>query len=340
MRVLRLPRPIEIGAVLLFAAVAAAPLAAPREAAGRRGWLGFSFGSSAFTYVVPGPEHVSTDRAPVVVGEVLKGSPADRAGLEPGDTLLSVNGKRATIEGVQQAARQLHPGDTVRLEVRRAGRTQTLTLHAAERPQYLAWESFPERFVYGPMTINIAGDSIRRFMRVFMDSARTQMDSMHLPQFRLQRHDSVLIFQPHGGKPDTIWMRHGDMPGMMRIRVGADSALLGLQDNLLTLQHEGIPGFGVEVNARRAIAGAAVQELNEQLASYFGVREGLLVERVTAGTPAARAGLQAGDVVTAAAGRPVGDIADLRRALRGREGTVKLDIVRKGKAQSVSIKWP
>ncbi len=70
------------------------------------------------------------------------------------------------------------------------------------------------------------------------------------------------------------------------------------------------------------------------------MREGLLVERVTTGTPAARAGLQAGDVVIAADGRPVGDIADLRRALRGREGTVKLDLVRKGKKETASIKWP
>ena len=78
----------------------------------------------------------------------------------------------------------------------------------------------------------------------------------------------------------------------------------------------------------------------EEAVTKSGVREGLLVERVTPNTPAARAGLQAGDVVTAADARSVGDIADLRRALRGREGSVKLEVVRKGKKQDLTVKWP
>ncbi len=342
MRVLRPPRPLEIGALLVLAAMTAAPLAAQREPTTRRGWLGFSFGSAVERRrVEPGPlVYMTTDTALAIVNYVLKGSPADRAGMEPGDTLLRVNGERATIERVQQAARRLHPGDTVRLEVRRAGRNQTLTLHAAERPAYLGLEDTPWP-VYIGRDFSITGDSIRRYMRVFMDSARMQLDSLHIRPFRFERRDSVMILRRPNGKADTISTWH-EGPGLMGFRFGPDSALLGLKDDLLTLQldRDGMPGFDVEYMGRRGIAGAALEELNPQLAEYFGVHEGLLVERVTAGTPAARAGLQAGDVVTAAGGRPVGDVADLRRALRGREGTVKLDIVRKGKTQSVSIKWP
>ncbi len=334
MRVLRLPRPIEIAVMLALGAALAAPLAAQKEPTARRGWLGFSFGSTArtFTYVMPGPARVTTDTARVIVGEVLKGSPADRAGMEPGDTLLAVNGERATIERVAATARRLHPGDTVRLEVRRAGRNQTLTLHAAERPGYLALDGLPPLFY--SRDFDITGDSIYRTMQIYLDSARK-----HTPPIRIEKHDSMMIVYGPRTRADTIRLAPLER-GMMRMRIGADSALLGLQDHLYMLERDGFPGVDVEITGRRAIAGASLQELNSQLAEYFGVREGLLVERVTTGTPAARAGLQAGDVVTAADGRPVGDIADLRRALRGREGTVKLDIVRKGRTQSVSIKWP
>ncbi len=338
MRIRRLPRTIEIAALFALAAAAAAPLAAQRAPQTQRGWLGFSFGSSATVWV---PGRATTDTARVVVGEVLKGSPADRAGMEPGDTLVSVNGERATMGRIAQAAARLHPGDTVRLDIRRAGRTQALTLRAAERPSYM------RQFGYAPGPITVepgefyfpVGDSIRHTMRIYLDSARMQLDSLHIPRMRIERHDSVMIFHGPDDKVDTVRIRPFER-GLTRIRTGADSMLVKLQDNIWTLQRDGLPGFEVDVMGRRGIAGASLQELNSQLAEYFGVREGLLVERVTTGTPAARAGLQAGDVVIAADGRPVGDIADLRRALRGREGTVKLDLVRKGKKETASIKWP
>jgi serine protease Do len=47
------------------------------------------------------------------------------------------------------------------------------------------------------------------------------------------------------------------------------------------------------------------QELNGQLAEFFGVREGVLVQSVTPKTPAERAGLKAGDVVVKVNGTPV-----------------------------------
>ena len=51
--------------------------------------------------------------------------------------------------------------------------------------------------------------------------------------------------------------------------------------------------------------GVVVTPLSDQLAGYFGVKEGVLVSEVTANTPAATAGLKAGDVITAVNGRPV-----------------------------------
>lgn len=57
-------------------------------------------------------------------------------------------------------------------------------------------------------------------------------------------------------------------------------------------------------------------------------RIGLLVRAVEPGSPAARAGIQEGDLITAAGGRPVRTVADLRRVLAERTRSVELDLVR------------
>lgn len=57
--------------------------------------------------------------------------------------------------------------------------------------------------------------------------------------------------------------------------------------------------------------------------------EGLLIQQVAEDSPAARAGLSSGDLIVAAAGRPVGGVDDLFDALqRAQGGTLELRVVR------------
>ena len=67
------------------------------------------------------------------------------------------------------------------------------------------------------------------------------------------------------------------------------------------------------VSGRRL--GVSVNELTSQLADHFGVRDGVLVTSVTEGSPASRAGLKAGDVITSIDGQKVGSREDLLRAM-------------------------
>jgi serine protease Do len=88
--------------------------------------------------------------------------------------------------------------------------------------------------------------------------------------------------------------------------------------------------------ADRGVLGVGVQELTGDLAQYFGVEEGLLVNAVRADSPAARAGLKAGDVITQVDGAQVDDPAELRRRLRDTDSAeVTLGIVRDKKQMSV-----
>lgn len=83
----------------------------------------------------------------------------------------------------------------------------------------------------------------------------------------------------------------------------------------------------------------AMQGALDLLGGYFGVKAGVLVTSVAADSAASRAGLRAGDVITAVDGAPVSDPARLRRRLwrdqDARETT--LDIVRDKKAMSVTV---
>ena len=86
--------------------------------------------------------------------------------------------------------------------------------------------------------------------------------------------------------------------------------------------------------------GVTVEALDDQLAAYFGVKEGVLVKSVLAESAAQKAGIKAGDVITGINGSKVYDVSDLNRALDRLEsnGEFTAEIVRDKKTQSVKGK--
>jgi serine protease Do len=85
--------------------------------------------------------------------------------------------------------------------------------------------------------------------------------------------------------------------------------------------------------------GVSVDELTDQLASYFGAKDGLLVTSVTDGSAASRAGLKAGDVITSINGRTVRSRDDLVHELRdSTTEEITIGIVRDKKESSVTAK--
>ena len=85
--------------------------------------------------------------------------------------------------------------------------------------------------------------------------------------------------------------------------------------------------------------GTMLMPLNDQLAAYFGVKEGVLVSSVDEGSAAAKAGLQAGDVILAVNGRMVRNPADVRMALMTSAGsTLDLRIVREKRELTLTVR--
>ncbi len=92
-------------------------------------------------------------------------------------------------------------------------------------------------------------------------------------------------------------------------------------------------------DANRQI-GIGVVPLNKQLGDYFGIAEGrgLLINNVRENSPAAKAGLKAGDVIVEADGKEVKGMADLIRAINEKkEGDISLTVVRDKNRQTVRV---
>lgn len=87
--------------------------------------------------------------------------------------------------------------------------------------------------------------------------------------------------------------------------------------------------------------GIEAEDVTGQLGAYFKVPgdDGVLVRSVSTGTPAAKAGLKAGDVITRVDGLTVTTLAELRARLREKreEKTVALMVMRQGSPLSVTV---
>ena len=91
----------------------------------------------------------------------------------------------------------------------------------------------------------------------------------------------------------------------------------------------------------RAWLGVQVQPVTSGIAEGLGMKqaEGALVDQAEPDTPAAKAGIQPGDVITAVNGKAIKDSRTLAREISAMtpESSVKLDILRKGEAKTITV---
>jgi hypothetical protein len=271
--------------------------------------------------------------------------------VREGDVVVRLNGQAATGRTFDVLPRRLQAGDTVRLRVRRdAGGEQDVVIVAAPRPGQMRMAG-PTR---ERMRVIINGDT----SEVPFGAMLHQLDSLseHLPlEAMALRIDSLharlldidtteLRFHV-----DSLITILGDsLPVMMRRMPNIEimgQGLMPLREGVsvhgdMRIDGPGARPFLMELG-RRSAAGAELAEMNEGLSRYFGnVREGALVIDVGSDTPAARAGLEAGDVIVRAGGQSVNDPEDVRRALmRSENGTTEVEVVRQGRRRTLNLQW-
>lgn len=89
-----------------------------------------------------------------------------------------------------------------------------------------------------------------------------------------------------------------------------------------------------------SVAGAQLAPVDEDWSALVGVDKGLVILQVSPGSPAKEAGLRKGDVIVAAGDSPVSAVGMLQRIVNDSESrSLKLQVVRGGRTQSIVLRW-
>lgn len=101
-----------------------------------------------------------------------------------------------------------------------------------------------------------------------------------------------------------------------------------------------LKGLALAMNAGRGRLGVQLQELTPEIAPFFGAPsdKGVLVWKVMEDSPAAAAGIKAGDVIVEIEGKKVADTEDLHEALSDSDSgdKVAVTLLRRGQSQSLT----
>ena len=98
-----------------------------------RGWIGVE--SQDITPELARSFGLAREQGAIIAG-VVRGSPADRAGVQPGDILLAVEGRQiASTNDMMNRIADLAPGGTAKLTLMRKNRETTLDVTIGRRPR-------------------------------------------------------------------------------------------------------------------------------------------------------------------------------------------------------------
>ena len=353
-------RSSRVGLVALLVAASAVGAQEPER---ERGWLGVGLHEvmECREEARPGPRPCGRR---LVVAQVVVGSPAARAGVAPGDTLLALDDRPLT--DLDPATRErtfatVRAGEAVSLRVGRSGGRRTLRLEPARRPASAEFRWAPA----APPPGIVAPEAAAAPVVVGGAAGPPPGAGGYVIALRTDSGDVVSIRRwPDGDRSpvmtaDSVFMLHldGDGPTLPDVRVELGPEFRALRDSTLRQARVRVDSLQRKARLRQAtrtetvphlraalaeardrrLAGAEFSPLSEALADYFyGVGEGLLVLRVLPGTPADRLGLRPGDVVVEAAGRPIREVGELREALRYGD-SLRVRWIRKGEPVEGSL---
>jgi C-terminal processing protease CtpA/Prc len=135
---------------------------------------------------------------------------------------------------------------------------------------------------------------------------------------------------------DRAWFTMPDLSGL-------DRQMRDLSQNFqFRYDGPGGRGFGTWVGGARGRLGVQLMPMTDQLATTFGVKGGVMVTTVEADSPAGRAGLKAGDIITAINSRTVNEVSDVTQEVGRADdgGMLALTVTRERKELKLTATLP
>ncbi len=149
---------------------------------------------------------------------------------------------------------------------------------------------------------------------------------------------SEMVRDTPAGQKVTLEVYRGGTPQMITAKI-ASSAGLEPVPGIIVPPPGVIPDLPRSMTTWRSpVLGVDAEALEGQLAGYFGVKEGVLVRSVIAGSAAEKAGLKAGDVILSVDGHEVATPTDVTARLRELTGnSVKVALMRDHREVEVTV---
>jgi serine protease Do len=153
----------------------------------------------------------------VVVGDVLEGGPAEKAGLTTGDVIQAVGGKPVTdVRGLQRLVAALRPGTQVAVKVNRKGKDLTLNATVGQMPTEEVAVVTPESFERHGFAVQDLTPELREKLQVKEGGVLVSSVEPGSPAFRrgLRPGDVILEVdrQPVKSRQDLLAMLQASRP--------------------------------------------------------------------------------------------------------------------------------
>jgi S1-C subfamily serine protease len=254
------------------------------------GWLGISGGD---IHQMAGGNLTNFPRKGVIVREVYPNSPAATCGIKPNDVIVGLDDIEVNnLSDLSAALAVLPAGRKMRVQAIREQKPVEIDVVLGARE-------------YAPPSLSLLMPS-----QTDPELQRAQIEKQVA---ELQAQIDKLAQEP--------------------LSKGRRMRLQDIQNEMYRLQQYLAGDFTADKFSSTTVeahlpGGLAIRPLTAQLASYFGANSGLLVTRVAKDSPAARAGLKAGDVIIEV--RDLGQATAnlLRSILSSSRGTIPLKVIR------------
>jgi len=241
----------------------------------------------------------------VMINDVVDDSPAAKVGLESGDVVLSFNGQAvANSKEFSKAVAKVQPGQEVQMTVLHNGKNQTLSVELGEREDSLVWTT---KKGDGKVFMFKGDDNEEIHLKMIEELHDEDLDDIHIE-----------VLRNHHGEMDNEHeiiiqkMMHGDE---------LDMSFFSAPD--------------------RGFMGVSLDDIEGQMAEFYEVEDGkgALITKVSEDSPAAEAGLMAGDVIIKLGDQDVTSTKSLHKAMQETkpEQEVEVKIVRKGDKQTKKL---